>query len=132
MLNMDANSIATRVIDSAVDIHRRIGPGHDDSVYATSLAKALAERGITVERDESIPMQLRGKRLNRVPRPLVVGGKILVELKSLDSLSRVHRKQMLTYLKLSSLRHGVLINFGSQLHIGNIERLVSEADELAA
>ena len=119
---MDAHNIATRVIDSAVDIHRRIGPGHHDSVYAVSLAKALAERGITVERDESIPMQLRGKRLNRVPRaPLVVGGKILVELKSLDFLSEVHKKQVLTYLKLSHLKHGLLISFGDELLTSDIK-----------
>ena len=130
---MDPTSIATRVIDSAVEIHRKIGPGLRDSVYATSLADALTESGFIVEREESIPMQLRGKRLNQGPKaPLLVGGAVLVELKSLDSLSRVHRKQMLTYLKLSSLKHGVLINFGSELHIGNIERQVNEADELAA
>ena len=61
---------------------------------------------------------------NRAPEaPLVVGGTVLVELKSLDSLSRVHKKQMLTYLKLSRLKHGLLINFGSELLTGNIERL---------
>ena len=130
---MDPNSIATHVIDSAVEIHRKIGPGLRDSVYATSLANALTGSGLKVEREESIPMQLRGKRLNQGPKaPLVVGGAVLVELKSLDSLSRVHKKQMLTYLKLSSLKHGLLINFGSELHIGNIERRVNEADELAA
>ena len=60
---MDTNSIATCVIDRAVEIHRQIGPGHRTSVYATSLADALAERGFTVERQESLPIQLRGKRL---------------------------------------------------------------------
>jgi GxxExxY protein len=98
---MDANSIATCVIDSAVEIHRKIGPGLLDSVYATSLADVLTESGFTVERQEAIPIQLRGRRLNQGPRaPLVVEGMVLVELKSLGSLSRVHKKQMLTYLKL--------------------------------
>ena len=119
---MDPNSIAIRVIDSAVEIHRKIGPGHRDSVYATSLVDALTESGFPVERQESIPMQLRGKRLNQGPRaPLVVGGTVLVELKSLDSLSRVHRKQMLTYLKLSHLKHGLLINFGGELLTSDIK-----------
>jgi GxxExxY protein len=130
---MDANSIATCVIDSAVEIHRRIGPGHRDSVYATSLTDALAESGFTVERQQSIPIQLRGRRFNQgPPAPLVVDGTVLVELKSLDSLSHVHKKQMLTYLKLSHLKHGLLINFGGELLTGNIERLVNEPDELAA
>ena len=88
-------------------------------------AGVLAEKGFTVERQESIPLQLRGKRFNQGPRaPLVVGGMVLVELKSLEFLSRIHKKQMLTYLKLSRLRHGLLINFGGELLRGNIERLV--------
>ena len=129
---MDANSIATCVIDSAVEIHRKIGPGRLDSVYAMSLADVLTESGFTVERQESIPTQLRGRRFNQgPPAPLVVGGTVLVELKSLDSLSRVHKKQMLTYLKLSHLKHGLLINFGGKLLNGNIEQLVNELDELA-
>ena len=91
---MDANSIATCVIDSAVEIHRRIGPGHRDSVYATRLADALAESGFTVERQESILIQLRGRRFNQSPpAPLVIGETVS---KSLDSLSQVHKKQMLT------------------------------------
>jgi iron complex transport system substrate-binding protein len=130
---MDANSIASCVIDSAVEIHRKIGPGLLDSVYATSLAGALTESGFTVQRQESIPIQLRGRRFNQGPRaPLVVGGMVLVELKSLGSLSRVYKKQMLTYLKLSHLKHGLLINFGGELLSGNIERLENELGELAA
>lgn len=121
---MDANNIAACVIDRAVEIHRKIGPGLLDSVYATSLVDVLAESGLTVERQESIPIQLRGRRFTQGPRaPLVVGGMVLVELKSLEFLSRVHKKQMLTYLKLSRLRHGLLINFGGELLKGNIEQL---------
>ena len=68
---MDANSIATCVIDSAVEIHRKIGPGLLDSVYATSLADVLTESGFTVERQESIPIQLRGRRFTQdLERPL--------------------------------------------------------------
>ena len=119
---MDPNSIATCVIDNAVEIHRKIGPGLRDSVYVTSLADVLTERGFRVERQESIPLQLRGKRFKQGPRaPLVVGGTVLVELKSLDSLSRVHKKQMLTYLKLSHLKHGLLISFGGELLTSDIK-----------
>jgi GxxExxY protein len=128
ILKMDANSIATCVIDSAVEIHKRIGPGLLDSVYVKSLAKTLTESGLTVERQEEIPVQLRGRRFNQGPAaPLVVEGTVLVELKSLDSLSRVHKKQMLTYLKLSHLKHGLVINFGGELLNGNIERLENAA-----
>jgi GxxExxY protein len=97
------------VIDRAVEIHRKIGPGLLDSVYATSLVDVLTESGLTVERQESIPIQLRGRRFTQGPRaPLVAAGMVLVELKSLEFLSRVHKKQVLTYLKLSRLRHGLI------------------------
>ena len=123
-IKMDANNIATCVIDSAVEIHKRIGPGLLDSIYAKSLSEVLTESGLTVEKQEAIPVQLRGRRFNQGPQaPLVVEGTVLVELKSLDSLSRVHKKQMLTYLKLSHLKHGLVINFGGELLNGEIERL---------
>jgi len=132
LIKMDANNIATCVINSALEIHKKIGPGLLDSVYAASLADVLTESGFTVERQESIPIQLRGRRFNQCPRaPLVVGGTVLVELKSLESLSHVHKKQMLTYLKLSNLKHGLLINFGGELLTGTVERLENELDELA-
>jgi len=122
--NMDANSIAACVINSALEIHRKIGPGRLASVYAESLADSLADSGFAVEPQESISVQLGGKRFNQCPRPpLVVGGTVLVESKSLTSLSLIHRKQVLTYLKLSNLKCGLLINFGGQYLIGNIETL---------
>ncbi len=122
--NMDANSIAACVVNSALEIHRKIGPGRPASVYAESLAASLAKSGFTVEPQESISIQLGGKRFNQRPRPpLVVGGTVLVESKSLTSLSLIHRKQVLTYLKLSNLKSGLLINFGGQYLRGNIECL---------
>ena len=80
---MDASKITMCVIDNAVEIHRKIGPGLLDSVYATSLVGVLTQNGFTVERQESIPIQLRGRRFTQGPRaPLVVAGMVLVELKS--------------------------------------------------
>jgi GxxExxY protein len=122
--NMDAGNIAACLINSAHEIHKRIGPGRLASVYAASLTDILTGCGLTVERQDSILTQLRGKRLTRCPRPpLVVGGMVLVEPKSLSLLSRIHKKQVLTYLKLSNLKHGLLINFGGQYLAENIERL---------
>lgn len=121
---MDTNSIAACVIDSALNVHSKIGPGRPASIYAELLADSLANSGFTVDPQESISIQLGGKRFNQHPRPpLVVGGTVLVESKSLTSLSLIHRKQVLTYLKLSNLECGLLINFGGQYLIGNIERL---------
>jgi GxxExxY protein len=86
------------VIGSALEIHKRIGPA---STYGERLADSLAGSGLTVEPQESILIQLGGRRFNRsLHPPLVVGGTVLVEPRSLASISRIHRKQVLTYLHL--------------------------------
>jgi GxxExxY protein len=91
----------------------------------------LHQYGLRVERQKSIPIHFRGRRFDESFRAdLVVGETVLVELKSVEILARVHKKQVLTYLKLSHLKLGLLINFGGELLKGNIERLVNELDEL--
>ncbi len=128
---MDENAIATRVVNSALEIHKEVGPGLLESVYEVLLADALEQSGFPVERQKPIPIHFRGKRFDEGFRAdLVVGRSVLVELKSVESLVRVHKKQVLTYLKLSHLRLGLLINFGGELLKGNIERLVNELEEL--
>jgi GxxExxY protein len=102
-----------------------------ESVYEVLLADALRERGFSVERQKPIPIRFREKRFDEGFRAdLVVGEIVLVELKSLESLARAHKKQVLSYLRLSHLKLGLLINFGGELLKGNIERLVNELDEL--
>ncbi len=121
--DMDADKIATCVIKGALEIHKRIGPGRLASTYAERLADSLVGSGLTVEPQESIPIQLGGRRFNRsLHPPLVVGETLLVEAKSLVSISRIHRKQVLTYLKLANLRWGLLINFGGRHLMENMER----------
>jgi GxxExxY protein len=94
-------------------------------VYEVLLADALRERGFSVERQKPIPIRFRGKRFDEGFRAdLVVGEIVLVELKFLESLARAHKKQVLSYLRLSHLKLGLLINFGGELLKGNIERLV--------
>lgn len=128
---MDENTIAACVINSALEIHKEVGPGLLESVYEVLLADALEQSGFSAERQKPIPIHFRGKRFDEGFRAdLVVGGKVLVELKSVETLARVHKKQVLTYLKLSHLKLGLLINFGGELLKGNIERLVHELEEL--
>jgi GxxExxY protein len=128
---MDENSIAASEVNCALEIHKELGPGLLESVYEVLLADALRERGFGVERQKPIPICFRGKRFDEGFRAdLVVGDIVLVELKSVESLARAHKKQVLTYLKLSQLKLGLLINFGGELLKGNIERLVNELDEL--
>jgi GxxExxY protein len=99
-----------------------------ESVYEVLLADALRERGFSVERQKPIPIRFRGKRFDEGFRAdLVVGEIVLVELKSLESLCRVHKNQVLTYLRLSHLKLGLLINFGGELLKGNIDAWVDPA-----
>ena len=101
---MDEDSIAASVVNCALEIHKELGPGLLESVYEVLLAHALRERGFSVERRKPIPICFRGKRFDEGFRAdLVVGDIVLLELKSLESLDRVHKKQVRTYLKLLTL-----------------------------
>jgi len=113
---MKEDEIAKAVVNTALELHKELGPGLLESVYEVLLADALRELGFAVERQRPISIYFRGKRFDEGFRAdLVVGGVVLVELKSVEALARVHRKQVLTYLKLSGLKLGLLINFGGDL-----------------
>ena len=89
------------------------------------LADSLAEKGLSVARQWAVPIKFKGKIFDEGFRAdLVVEGCVIVEIKSIEQLGRVHKKQVLTYLKLSGIPVGLLINFGGELLKGNIERLV--------
>lgn len=128
--HMNENEIAKVVCQNAFDLHRELGPGLLESVYEFLLSSALLDAGLKVKRQESIPIAFRGQSFDVGFRAdIVVEDLVLVELKSIEKLAMVHRKQVLTYLKLSGLRLGLLINFGAELMKGNIERLVNNLAE---
>ena len=127
---MKHDEIARVVVESAFALHKELGPGLLESVYEVLLADALRERGLSVERQKPIPICFRGKRFDEGFREdLLVADLVLVELKSVEALARVHRKQVLTYLRLTNLKLGLLINFGGELLKGNMERLVNGLEE---
>ena len=118
------NKISGQIVDTAFHVHRELGPGLLETVYEIILADALHKRGLTVARQVPIPIRFEGKLFDEGFRAdLIVNGCVIVEIKSVESLARVHKKQVLTYLKLSGLKLGLLINFGGELLKGNIERL---------
>ena len=118
------------VIQAALDLHKELGPGLLESVYEVLLASMLRELGLGVERQKPIAICFRGKSFDEGFRAdLVVENAVLVELKSVEALARVHSKQVLTYLRLSNLKLGLLINFGGELLRGNIERIVNNLEE---
>ncbi len=127
---MRVNEIAKVIVQASPDLHKELGPGLLESVYEVLLADMLRGLGLDVERQKPIPISFREKRFDEGFRAdLIVEKLVLVELKSLEALGRLHRKQVLTYLRLTDLKLGLLINFGGEMLKGNIERLVNSLDE---
>ena len=123
---MTENEIAKLVLDAAFLIHTKLGPGLLESVYEVVLAYELKKRGLTADRQKPMPIMYDNIRFDEAFRSdLVVNGKIIVELKSVEALFPVHAKQLLTQLRLSGLKLGLLINFG-EAHLKNgIKRVIN-------
>jgi len=123
---MTENEIAKIVVDSAYHIHSKLGPGLLETVYEVILAHALKMRGLKTERQVPIPIQFDGIKFDEGFRAdLIVENKLIVELKSVESTLPVHKKQLLTYLKLMDFKLGLLINFGASLMKQGISRVVN-------
>jgi GxxExxY protein len=123
---MTENEISKQAVDAAFRIHTQLGPGLLESVYEAVLAYELRKRGLRVERQRAIPVVYEEVRLDEGFRAdLVVEDKVIIELKSVEAVARVHKKQVLTYLRLSGLKLGLLINFGEELIKDGISRVVN-------
>jgi iron complex transport system substrate-binding protein len=122
----ELEQIAKDVVDAAIKLHIALGPGLLESVYSVLLAKKLIERGYRVEREKDIPIIFEGVCFEVGFRAdLVISECFIVELKSVETLAPVHAKQLLTYLKLSNMRLGLLINFGEELLKNGIKRIAN-------
>ena len=123
---MTENEIARVVVDAAFQIHTRLGPGLLESVYEAAMTYELEKRGLEVIRQQPIPVVYESIHLQEGFRAdLIVGGRVLVELKSIEAVALVHKKQVLTYLRLSGRRLGLLINFNVGLIKDGISRIVN-------
>ena len=123
---MTENEIATIVVDAAFKIHNALGPGLFESVYEAALDFELQKRGLQVAQQVGLPVHYEGVRLELGFRvDLIVDNKVLVEIKSVEVLAPVHKKQLLTYLRLMDLRLGLLINFNVALIKNGIQRVVN-------
>jgi GxxExxY protein len=123
---MRENEIAAHVFQSALTLHRELGPGLFESVYERALAFLLEERGLHVARQASIPFEYRGRRFNDGFRAdLLVDDLVIVEVKSVDGMDAVHRKQLLTYLRVSGRKLGLLVNFGQARLTDGFERMAN-------
>ena len=127
---MTENEVARTVVDAALEVHKALGPGLLESVYEAVLAYELKERGLRVERQVPVPIFYGPIRFDEGFRAdLVVEGKVIVELKSVEKTAPVHKKQTLTYIRLADVRLGLLINFGDVLLKNGITRLANRLAE---
>ena len=123
---MTENEIAKQILDAAFLAHTKLGPGLLESVYEVIIAYELKKRGLTAERQKAMPIIYDDIRFDEAFRSdIVVNGKVVAELKSVEALLPVHAKQVLTQLRLSGLKLGLLINFG-EAHLKNgIKRIIN-------
>lgn len=127
---MTENEIGTVVVEVATQIHRELGPGLLESVYEVILARELSERGLEVRRQVPIPIAFRDLHSDEGFRAdLIVGTKVVLELKSVETISRAHVKQLQTYLKLTGCKLGYLLNFSGALMKQGIVRIVNGLGE---
>jgi GxxExxY protein len=127
---MTENEIGKVIVDSALTVHRELGPGLLETVYEVILAHELRQRGLRVERQVPVPIEYRGVKFDEAFRAdLVVDGKVIIELKSVEQVSQAHKKQVQTYLRLTGCKLGFLLNFGEALMKRGITRVVNGLED---
>jgi GxxExxY protein len=120
-----AENAARASVDAALQVHKALGPGLLESAYEHCLAFEIARRGLAVQRQLALPIVYEGERLDAGYRlDLVIEGTVIIEVKSIDALAPIHDAQVLTYLKLSGLRVGLLMNFNVALFRQGLKRFV--------
>jgi GxxExxY protein len=127
---MNENQIAAAVVDAAYKIHTTLGPGLLESVYEATLDYELKKRGLRVAQQVALPVYYDEVKLRVGFRiDLLVNEKVIIEIKSVEALAPIHRKQLETYLRLMDLRLGLLINFNVGLIKHGIQRVVNRLIE---
>ncbi len=123
--NLYERQLTDQIIGAAIEVHKSLGPGLLESAYLMCMARELDLRNIKFEKELPLPVEYKGIKLSCGYRlDLLVDQKVIVELKSVDAIENVHKAQLLTYLKLTGCKVGLLINFNVSLLKNGIERLV--------
>jgi GxxExxY protein len=124
---IDVDDLSAEVIDAAVHIHKELGPGLLESVYETVLAASIARSGLKVDRQRPIDIRYDGLSFPAAFRiDLMIEDRLIVEIKSVEQLTRAHGKQLLTYLRLTNLQVGLLLNFSGATMKEGIKRVVND------
>lgn len=127
---MEINQLSSKIIGSAIQVHKALGPGLLESAYEECLCHEFHLQGIYFERQKSLPVVYKGKRLDCGYRlDLVVENAIILELKSCDTIDPIHKAQLLTYLRLADLHLGLILNFNAAVMKAGIVRIVNELNE---
>jgi GxxExxY protein len=127
---MTENEIGTMVVGAAIAVHRSLGPGLLEVVYEVVLERELVDRGLTVERQVPVAIEYKGIRFDEGFRAdLIVAGKVVLELESVERVTAAHKKQVQTYLRLTGCKLGYLLNFGEATMKAGITRCVNGLEE---
>ena len=127
---MDENSLSYKIIGAAIELHKSIGPGLLESTYENALAYDLKQMGFDVRQQVPMPFFYKEIKMEVGYRvDLMVEEKVIIEIKSLETLAPVHFSQLLTYLKLSNKKLGLLINFNTKLLKNHIHRVVNNLED---
>jgi len=127
---MDINQLSSAIIGAAIDVHKGLGPGLLESAHEKCLCYEFGLRGLSFERQKQLPVEYKGKKLDCGYRlDIVVESTIVLELKSCDKIDPIHKAQLLTYLKLSGLKLGLILNFNVPVMRDGIVRMVNGLEE---
>ena len=127
---MDINKLSSRIIGAAIEVHKALGPGLLESAYEECICYEMSIGGLSLERQKPLAVQYKGINLDCGYRlDVVVEDAIILELKSCEKIEPIHKAQLLTYLKLSDIKLGLLLNFNVTLMREGIVRIVNELEE---
>jgi GxxExxY protein len=127
---IDMNELSSTIIGGAIEVHKALGPGLLESAYEECLCHELELKGLFFERQKRLPLRYKGKDLDCGYRlDMVVGEVVILELKSCEKIDPIHKAQLLTYLKLSGLKLGLILNFNVPMMRDGIVRIVNQLEE---
>jgi GxxExxY protein len=123
-LPADIDEVMFKVIGAAIEVHRHLGPGFLESIYQRALCVEFEERAISHEQKKRIRITYKGRQLHGQELDLIVDSKVIVEVKAVSQLEEIHNSQLVSYLKATGLRAGLLINFNKPVLKAGIRRIV--------
>jgi GxxExxY protein len=120
----DVEEVMTRVIGACIEVHRHLGPGFLESIYHRALCVELRERGLSFDKEKTIEIVYKGHLLHGQRLDLIVESKVIVDVKAVSQLEEIHASQVVSYLKATGLRAGLIANFNMVVMKAGIRRIV--------